>query len=99
MSGIVSVPRRGFVSFLHVVSQNPNRWGDPYGQVLRFDTGTCAGDIDHDGDVDLSDLAQLLGSYGLTSGATCDNGDVDIDEDVDVSDLAELLARYGSLCE
>ena len=57
------------------------------------------GDLDLDGDVDLSDLAQLLAHYGMTSGAVWEDGDVDPypdgDGDVDLSDLAELLAHYG----
>ena len=76
----------------------PNRWSWPLGQVLRFDTLTCAGDVDHDGDVDLSDLAQLLGHYGLTSGAICENGDLDADGGVNLSDLAALLGAYGTSC-
>jgi len=53
------------------------------------------GDLDHDGDVDLSDLAQLLAHYGTTSGASYEDGDLDGDGDVDLSDLAALLANYG----
>jgi hypothetical protein len=53
------------------------------------------GDIDHDGRVDLSDLAELLGHYGMTSGASYEDGDLDHDGAVDLSDLAELLGHYG----
>ena len=53
------------------------------------------GDLDGDGDVDLSDLAQLLSNYGITGGATYQQGDLDGDGDVDLSDLAALLANYG----
>ena len=53
------------------------------------------GDLDADGDVDLGDLAQLLGHYGTTSGAAYADGDLDFDGDVDLQDLAELLGRYG----
>ncbi len=53
------------------------------------------GDLDGDGDVDLTDLAQLLANYGVTEGATYEDGDLDGDGDVDLSDLAELLAHYG----
>ena len=53
------------------------------------------GDLNHDGDVDMSDLAELLGNYGTTSGATYEDGDIDGDGDVDLHDLAELLGNYG----
>ncbi|MFQ5805235.1 MAG: hypothetical protein ACE5I3_02155 [Phycisphaerae bacterium] len=56
------------------------------------------GDLDYDGDVDLSDLAQLLGHYGTSSGAAWEDGDIDGDGDVDLSDLAALLAEYGETC-
>jgi hypothetical protein len=59
----------------------------------------CLGDLDDDGSVGLSDLAQLLSHYGTTSGATYADGDLDGDNDVDLSDLAELLALYGTVCE
>jgi hypothetical protein len=52
-------------------------------------------DLDGDGDVDLSDLSQLLGHYGTLSGATYEDGDLDGDGDVDLADLAELIGNYG----
>ncbi len=58
----------------------------------------CFGDLDDDGYRDLSDLAQLLGSYGETSGMTYEDGDLDGDGDVDLSDLAALLGVYGDVC-
>jgi hypothetical protein len=59
----------------------------------------CFGDLDGDRDVDLADLAQLLASYGTTSGATYEDGDLDGDGDVDLSDLAALLGVYGTTCD
>ena len=65
--------------------------------VMTFTvTEGILGDLDHDGDVDLADLAQLLSNYGTTSGATYDMGDLDGDGDVDLADLATLLGQYGS---
>jgi hypothetical protein len=58
----------------------------------------CYGDLDDDGDIDLSDLATLLGAYGQTSGMNYEDGDLDGDGDVDLSDLAGLLGVYGTTC-
>ena len=61
---------------------------------------TCHGDMDVDGDVDLSDLQLLLAAYGSQPGdanwdAVCDiNGD----EIVNLSDLQMLLTLYGDVC-
>ena len=70
---------------------------DIYGQFIGVEV-VCPGDLDGDLDVDLSDLAQLLGNYGTTSGATYEQGDMDGDGDVDLADLAALLAVYGTNC-
>ncbi len=52
------------------------------------------GDLDGDDDVDLSDLAALLGNFGLT-GVTPADGDLDADGDVDLTDLSTLLGNFG----
>ncbi len=57
----------------------------------------CPGDLDGDGQRDLSDLATLLANFG-TTGATPDQGDIDGDGDVDLSDLATLLSFFGTPC-
>jgi len=56
------------------------------------------GDVDGDGDVDLSDLAALLAAYGSNTGDPNYNPDADLDDDgdVDLADLAMLLANYGT---
>ena len=63
--------------------------------VQRFGCeNPCIGDLDGDNDIDLADLATLLGNYGTTSGASYADGDLDGDGDVDITDLATLA---GSL--
>ena len=59
---------------------------------------TCVGDLDGDGIVDLADLAQLLGHYGMTAGAAYTDGDMNGDGAVTLSDLAALLGVYGRDC-
>jgi hypothetical protein len=71
---------------------------DPGRHSYDEDCVDCPGDLDGDLDVDLSDLAQLLGNYGMTSGAAYEDGDLDGDGDVDLSDLAALLGVYGTTC-
>jgi len=71
---------------------------DPGRHSYDEDCVDCPGDLDGDNDVDLSDLAQLLGNYGMTSGATYEDGDLDGDGDVDLADLAALLGVYGTTC-
>jgi len=51
------------------------------------------GDLDGDGDVDLADLAELLGDFRCNDGRCV--GDVDADGDTDGADLVMLLANYG----
>lgn len=71
---------------------------DPPGcNLFAYDIVRCP-DFDDSGEVDLSDLAQLLANYGTTSGAGYEDGDLDGDGDVDLADLAGLLALYGDEC-
>jgi hypothetical protein len=73
--------------------------GLPCGDIAAWvGCPACAGDLDGDGDVDLSDLAQLLSNYGMIEGATYEDGDLDGDGGVDLADLAALLAVYGTTC-
>ena len=57
----------------------------------------CAGDVDGDGDTDLSDLATLLAVYGTTTGDPTYIPEADFNGDgvVDLNDLAYLLSGYG----
>lgn len=56
------------------------------------------GDVDDDGDVDLTDLAALLAAYGSCTGAPQYDPDADLDSDgcVNLPDLALLLSNYGA---
>lgn len=56
----------------------------------------CPGDIDGDGQVNLTDLALLLANFG-SSGRGIE-GDLNGDDTVDLTDLAMLLARFGVTC-
>jgi hypothetical protein len=73
--------------------------GSNAGAAFYFDIG-CDGDIDGDGDVDLSDLGALLASFELEPGDPWfdPRADVDGDGDVDLSDLGALLAAYELPC-
>jgi hypothetical protein len=55
------------------------------------------GDVDHDGDVELSDLAALLAAYGTCEGDPGYNPNADFNGDdcITLADLAALLAHYG----
>ncbi|GMU83660.1 MAG: hypothetical protein AMXMBFR47_35300 [Planctomycetota bacterium] len=56
----------------------------------------CLGDLDNDGDRDITDLAILLSQFGSTGGTFA--GDIDGDGDVDIGDLAQLLSVFGVPC-
>jgi hypothetical protein len=61
--------------------------------------GKCSfrlANLDGGNDVDLAELAQLLGHYGMTSGAEYGDGDLNGDGDVDLGDLTSLLGVYGT---
>lgn len=57
-----------------------------------------SGDANHDGHVDLSDLALLLSDYGCAAGVGLCVGDVNGDGATDLADLALLLASFGATC-
>ena len=57
----------------------------------------CFGDITGDLQINLADLAHLLGHYGQT-GVTYWEGDLTGDGNVTLADLAELLSLYGHPC-
>jgi hypothetical protein len=89
--------------FAHQWFFSPGNFTEQFNDVAYTLLGTtggapCPGDVDGDGDVDLSDLATLLANFGVSGGATPEQGDLDGDEDVDLSDLAALLANFGATC-
>ena len=58
----------------------------------------CAGDVDGDGTVNITDLGILLSNFGIAVGATRSDGDLSGDGAVNITDLGELLAAFGSPC-
>lgn len=55
------------------------------------------GDVDHDGDVDLADLTQLLSAFGACGGDAgyVEAADVDGDGCIALADLTALLSNFG----
>ena len=104
-------PITGDVAFTLWGDNDPDsccpRRGDPSGNGCLADifpnNGDGQWDCDDDGDcvVNLDDLAQLLGHYGMTSGASREDGDIypqGGDGRVNLDDLAEMVGRYGHDC-
>lgn len=56
----------------------------------------CPEDLNGDGEIDLMDLAELLGAYGQIGEHL--PADLNHDGMVDLSDLAELLGAFGQSC-
>ena len=56
----------------------------------------CPGDLDGDNIVGVSDVLQLLGSFGCEDG--CGPPDVNSDGSVNVTDVLFLLGLFGSSC-
>jgi hypothetical protein len=82
---------RGVAVLVGGVRFNPNV---TYGDTWEF-SQQIPGDVDHNGVVELADLATLLAHFGTQSGATYEEGDLDADGDVRLADLAILLAHFG----
>jgi formylglycine-generating enzyme required for sulfatase activity len=56
----------------------------------------CVADLDGDGSVGATDLAQLLGEWGPCAKCTAD---LDADGSVGATDLATMLGVWGGICE
>jgi hypothetical protein len=55
------------------------------------------GDTNHDRSVNVSDLADLAGNFGKTSGMLWHSGDFDYNGNVNVADLADLAGNFGKM--
>jgi hypothetical protein len=62
--------------------------------------GSCEGDINGDGQVNLPDLCILLQAYGTFDGEPLYYPGADLDDNhrVDLADLTVLLSHYGEIC-
>ncbi|RMF83121.1 MAG: hypothetical protein D6744_05305 [Planctomycetota bacterium] len=69
-------------------------------RLVFYGTPRCAGDVDTDGAVTLTDLAMLLSSFGACDGdaAYLPAGDSDNNGCVDLGDLQSLLANFDTTC-
>ena len=67
--------------------------------VFRYNDPPCPGDLDGDGQINLTDLSTLLANFGIGGGATPGMGDLDGDGDVDLTDLSTLLGLFGTSCQ
>ncbi|RMF81736.1 MAG: hypothetical protein D6744_06805 [Planctomycetota bacterium] len=68
------------------------------GFTLYSQPRVCPGDVDGDGDVDLTDLAILLSNFESAPPIMPNSGDVDFDADIDLTDLALVLAQFEVPC-
>jgi hypothetical protein len=86
-----------FSENIRVVIENTGRSaGVLFGSTAFYYSATLiGGDTDRDGDVDLVDLGNLAGSYGMVGEATWEMGNFDGDGDVDLVDLGILASNYG----
>lgn len=77
------------------------RWSTQYAHagvsLVVVAAAPCAGDVNNDGSVNISDLGIVLANFG-TTGATREQGDLSGDGQVNITDLGEVLANFGQAC-
>lgn len=71
----------------------------PIVDIGAYESRPCAGDVNGDRAIDLSDLAVLLVHFGQATGAAWTDGDLTGDGSVALEDLGLLLSRFGGSCE
>ena len=83
-----------------LITYNNQGQAEPYEAVLFVGPNaapvpTCPGDVNGDGQTDVSDFFALGGNFGTASGATRADGDLNGDGAVDVSDFFILGGDFG----
>lgn len=88
---------------LHLYATFGDQYSGPRGMIddlTLTSVPACPADVDHDGDVDLSDLGVVLSAYGSCKGDAGFVEAVDFDASgcIDLSDLGVTLSAYGIPC-
>lgn len=71
------------------------------GVAIYFETKSacaCTGDVDEDGEVDIQDMALLLGLFGQSGPFEYPCADVNNDGSISLSDLTLLISNFGQPC-
>jgi hypothetical protein len=71
-------------------------FGNHMNTSAPFDFFMLLGDTNHDRSVNVADLADLAGNFGITTGGTWAKGDFDYNGNVNVADLADLAGNFGT---
>jgi beta-galactosidase len=87
-------PNGGYVATLPAGSVNEAS-GKSIASQYQFSFYDLLGDTNSDGTVNVADLANLAGNFGVTSGAGWLQGDFDYNGTVNVADLADLAGNFG----